>query len=152
MPASFTAEIFIIGINPYVLLPKDVLLDIFKQAKKDKGPIPVKGKMNNHSFIQTLVKYKGEWRLYLNTPMRKATQLDVGDMATFQLEFDASERMIPMHPKLEKAFKKYKQARATFDALPPYRQKEIKRYLGFLKSEETIDRNIEKVIEMLLSE
>lgn len=152
MPASFTAEIFIIGINPYVLLPKDVLLDIFKQAKKDKGPIPVKGKMNNHSFIQTLVKYKGEWRLYLNTPMRKATQLDVGDMATFQLEFDASERMIPMHPKLEKAFKKYKQARATFAALPPYRQKEIKRYLGFLKSEETIDRNIEKVIEMLLSE
>jgi len=152
MPASFTAKIFIIGVNPYVLLPQAVLLDIFKQAKKDKGPIPVKGKMNEHSFIQTLVKYQGKWRLYLNTPMRKATKLDVGDSATFQLEFDASERIVPMHPKLDKAFKKYKQAKTNFDILPPYRQKEIKRYIGFLKSEESVDRNIEKVIEMLLSQ
>lgn len=152
MSATFTAKIFIIGVNPYVLLPEAVLKDIFNQAKKDKGPIPVKGKMNDHAFIQTLVKYKGKWRLYLNTPMRKATKLNVGDMAIFQLEFDVSERIVPMHPKLENAFKKYKKAKVNFEALAPYRQKEIKRYLGFLKNEETINKNIEKVIEMLLSE
>lgn len=152
MPASFTAKIYIIGVNPYVLLPKSVLQHIFKQARKDKGPIPVKGKMNDHAFIQHLVKFKGKWRLYLNTPMRKATKLNVGDSATFQLEFDAEERIIPIHPKLADAFKKYKQAKTNFDALPPYRQKEIKRYLGFLKNEETVTRNIEKVIEMLMSQ
>ena len=42
---SFKANIEIIGINPYVLLPDKVLLALFKQAGKDKGPIPVKGKI-----------------------------------------------------------------------------------------------------------
>ncbi|MEI9935362.1 MAG: hypothetical protein WDM71_11065 [Ferruginibacter sp.] len=43
------------------------------QAGKDKGHIPVKGKLDGHAFIQTLVKYSGKWRLYLNGPMRKAS-------------------------------------------------------------------------------
>jgi Domain of unknown function (DUF1905)/Bacteriocin-protection, YdeI or OmpD-Associated len=151
MAGSFTAKIYIIGVNPYVLLPKDILLGIFKEANKDKGPIPVKGTINGHKFIQTLVKYSGKWRLYLNTPMRKATKLSVGDIATFQLEFDSEERKIPMHPKLSEAFSKYNNAKTCFDTLPPYRQKEIVRYMSFLKSEESVERNIEKVIEMLVS-
>ena len=42
----FNAQIQIIGINPYVLLPDEVLDGIFTQAKKDKGPMPVKGFVN----------------------------------------------------------------------------------------------------------
>src|SRR4030095_3656200 len=97
---SFRAKIQIIGINPYVLPPAAVLKEIFKQAGKDKGPIPVKGKLNGHPFIQNLIKYSDKWRLYLNTRMRKGANADVGDIAKVELEFDTVERKIFMHPKL----------------------------------------------------
>ena len=146
---SFSAKIQKIGINPYVLLPAGVLKEIFRQAGKSKGPIPVKGSINGHPFIQTLVKYAGKWRLYLNTPMRKAAGIDVGDTGSFELEFDPAERTLEMHPELKKALAKNKEAQKTFDALPPSRQKEIIRYIGFLKTEESLHRNIQKVIGFL---
>jgi hypothetical protein len=77
--SSFSAIIKIIGINPYVLLPQKVLNEIFKKAGKKIGPIPVKGKFNGHPYQQTLVRYSGKWQLYLNTAMRKAAGIDVGD-------------------------------------------------------------------------
>ena len=85
---SFSAKIYKIGANPYVLLPSAVLKQLFIQAGKDKGPIPVCGTLNGHKFIQTLVKYSGKWRLYLNTPMRKAANLDVGDVAKIEIQYD----------------------------------------------------------------
>jgi hypothetical protein len=57
---SFSAKIFKIGINPYVLLPAAILKEIFKQAGKNKGPIPVCGTINEKKFTQTLVKYSGK--------------------------------------------------------------------------------------------
>src|ERR1043165_1724233 len=126
---SFSAKIQIIGVNPYVLLPPKVLQGVFEQAGKDKGPIPVKGAMDGHPYIQTLVKYSGKWRLYLNTPMRKAADKDVGDTIDVTIEYDPEKRTVATPPKLQSALKKDKAAKATFDALPPSRQKELVRYI-----------------------
>ena len=145
----FTAKINIIGINPYVLLPAAVLKEIFKQAGKDKGPIPVRGKLNNHSFIQTLVKYSGKWRLYLNSPMRRGANADVGDTIKVDIEFDAKERTITMHPKLEDALNKNTMAKLAYEKLRASRQKEITRYLNSLKTEESVDRNIKRALAFL---
>ena len=108
------------------------------------------GKMNGHGFLQTLVKYAGHWRLYLNTPMRKAAGINVGDIALFDIEFDPVERTIAMHPKLLFAFAKNKPAKTTFDKLPPYRQKEILRYTANLKTDASVQKNVAKIIEHLL--
>ena len=102
---KFSAEIQIIGVNPFVFLPDTVLASIFKEANKDKGKIPVKMKIEGHEFIQTLIKYSGHWRLYLNTPMRKIAKKEVGDTANFEIAFDSEERVIPMYPKLVKGIK-----------------------------------------------
>ena len=149
---SFSAKIYKIGVNPYVLLPLNVLKNLFKQAGKEKGHIPVKGKLNGHEFTQTLVKYSGKWRLYLNTPMRKNAGIDVGDIAEVQIEYDVRERIIAMHPKLELALIKNKEAKKVFDALSPSRRKEIVRYISFLKTEESVDRNIKRAISFLQGE
>ena len=100
---SFSAKIFKIGINPYMLLPNAVLNDLFRESGKSKGPIPVRGTLNGKPFIQTLVKYRGKWRLYLNTPMRKAAGIDVGDVGVVKIEFDPAERTVSLHPELQKA-------------------------------------------------
>ena len=146
----FTAEIEIIGINPFVYLPDSVLKAIFIQAGKEKGKIPVKMKIDGHEFPQTLIKYSGHWRLYLNTPMRQAAKKEVGDKAVFEIRFDPEERIIPIHPKFTKALQENKDAQKIFDSLRPSLQLEIVRYLSFLKTEESIDRNVSKAINFLL--
>jgi hypothetical protein len=147
---TFSAKILIIGINPYILLPEDILKYIFQLSGKNKGPIPVKGKINRKPFIQTLVKYAGKWRLYLNTPMRISAGIDVGDTGKFQITYDPDPRILNTHPKFEKALSKNKKAKAGFDILAPSRQKEIIRYINGLKTEESLERNIQKAIVHLI--
>ena len=146
----FRAKIEIIGINPFVYLPENVLKSIFSQANKDKGKIPVRLKIDGHEFIQTLIKYSGHWRLYLNTPMRKAAKKDVGDSADFEVNFDPEKRNISMHPKLKKALQENKAAKKIFDNLAPSLQLEIIRYLSRLKTEASIDKNVLRAIHFLL--
>jgi hypothetical protein len=149
-PKPFTAEIEIIGINPFVFVPKEALNYVFHQAGKDKGQLPVTMKIDGHEFKQTLVKYAGDWRLYLNTPMRKAAGKAVGDTASFEIEFDTEVRLLTIHPKLVKALAKNKAAKEIFDSLAPYLQKEIVRYIDNLKTEESIDKNVKQAIQFLL--
>ncbi len=147
---QFKAKIEIIGVNPYVLLPSKVLTTIFKQAEKDKGPIPVCGTIDGNKYIQTLVKYSGKWRLYINGPMLKTSKKKVGDTIVIQIEFDPIERVIPFHPKLELALKNNQEAKTIFDQLSPSLQKEIIRYISFLKTEVSVDKNVTKAIQFLL--
>lgn len=148
---SFHAKIMIIGINPYVLLPLSVLNDIFQKAGKDKGAIPVRLKIAGENFIQTLVKYSGKWRLYLNGPMRKAAGKGVGDMIEIQIDFDAEPRKTPVHPSLKKAFRENKTAKEEFYKLSLSRQKEILRYINYLKSEESVEKGIKRTIDQLMA-
>jgi hypothetical protein len=147
---TFKAKINIIGINPFVLLPPVVLKNIFKQSLKDKGPIPIRGTIDGHPYIQTLVKYSGKWRLYINGPMLKAAQKKVGDSVEIKIEFDPVARVITIHPKLEEALRKNIKAKTAFDGLPPSRQKEIIRYISFLKTEAAVERNITRAVQFLL--
>lgn len=147
---SFSAPIEIIGINPYVLLPEKALDALFKSAGRDKGPIPVKIKVDGHSFTQTLVKYRSHWRLYINGPMLKAAGKDVGDSIRVHIAFDNTPPEVAMPLPLEKALARNKKARKAFESLAPSRRKEIMRYIGFLKSKEAIRNNVEKAIAHLL--
>ena len=146
----FTAEIFKIGINPYVIPPAAVLQDLFQEAGKVKGPIPVTILLNKTAFPQTLVRYAGEWRLYLNSAMRIALQKDVGDIIEVSIAFDPVPRTIAMHPKLKLALQKNKRAKSVFEALIPSYQKEIVRYISHLKTEDAVEKNVAKAIQHLL--
>ena len=146
---SFKANINSIGVNPYVLLPSLALKYIFQKAGREKGAIPVKLKIGGKNFIQNLVKYSGKWRLYLNTPMRKVAAKNVGDIIDIQIDVNAKPGTTPMHPQLKKAFSENKEAKAAFDKLRPSRQKEILKYINFLRSAESVDKNIQRAIAKL---
>ena len=149
----FSDTIDIIGVNPYVVVPDQILEALFAQAgKKPAGPLPVCGKLNGHPFIQTVVKFSGLWRLYLNMPMRKAAGIDVGDRAEVELQFDPEPRDYPMHPRLAEALEQNEVAMAAFEKLSPSRQKEIVRYIAHLKSEERVAHNVARAIRFLCGE
>ncbi len=82
--------------------------------------------------------------------MSKAAGKDVGNTATFSIAYDPADRSLTMHPKLQAAIAQNKKAKAVFDTLPASRQKEIVRYISFLKPEESIDRNVTRAIQFLL--
>jgi len=146
---SFSAKIDIIGINPFVHVPEKILNWLFKQANKHKGPIPIKGFINDSPYKQTLVKYGGEWRLYINTTMLKDSPKRLGETIKLTIEFDPDDRTIPMHPGLKKALLNNKEANARFNGLPPSRRHEIVRYISSLKTTASIEKNIERAINFL---
>lgn len=146
---NFTAVIYKLGINPAVDPPDGVLAAVFEQAGKSKGPIPVCGFINCAEFVQTLVKYGGKWRLYINSEMLKASGLKVGDTAQIEIEFDKRPRETPFPPEFEMALADDKDAARAFLALTPSRRKEILTYLGHLKTDESRRRNVKKIIAQL---
>jgi hypothetical protein len=147
---KFKATIGIIGANPFVYIPEDILGDIFRQAGKDKGFIPIKGTVNNKPYKQTLVKYKGSWRLYINTTILKNSPKRIGEEIDVTIAFDPVKRTIDPHPKLLGALENNIKAKNVFDGLSPSKRNEIIRYISFLKSEESIDRNVKRAIDFLL--
>jgi hypothetical protein len=147
---SFKAKLEIIGINPFVFVPARVLTVIFKDAGKYKGHIPVSGSVNSKPYAQTLLKYKGDWRLYINTSMLPHSPKRIGEIISVSIKYDPKERIIKPHPKLVKSLKENIAAKRKFDSLVPSRRKEIVRYIANLKTEKSIDENIKKAINHLL--
>ena len=90
--------------------------------------------------------------LYLAGPVRKVSASKVGDTVTIDLRFDAAYRNGPMHPMPEwfrRPLAADRSAKRGWDALAPSRQKEILRYLSWLKSPEARERNVTKAIRVL---
>lgn len=146
----FTAKVDILGINPFVFLPKNVLQAIFKQAGKSKSPIPVSGTVNGKPYRQTLVKYAGEWRLYINLDMLNNSTKRIGEEIEVSIEYDPEDRTIKANPKLIDALNENQAAKQAFDSLQPSLQQEIIRYISFLKTEKSINNNIMKAVDFLL--
>lgn len=66
-----------------------------------------------------------------------------------ELEFDNEPRIVSMSQQLTTALAKNKQAQIAFEKLSPSRQREINRYLASLRTEESVERNVEKIIRFL---
>lgn len=145
MRQSFRAVIYKTGINLCV----DVPLKVTAKMKAMNGYIPIKGTINDHPFIQTLVPVKNKaYRLFVNGPMLKATGLKQDEKAGFTIEQDDAERKEPFPPAFKKALAVAGLIK-TFAQLTAGRQKEILRYLNQLKTKESLERNIDKVIGQL---
>jgi hypothetical protein len=152
MKNYFTAKLEIIGINPFVFIPEDILNEIFETSGKNKSPIPVQGTVNGKEFKQNLMKYLGEWRLYINMIMLKDSPKRIGETIEVFVEFDNSDRTIPIHPQLDKAIRENPVTLQNFENLIPSRKLELIRYINNLKTEASIQRNIEKIIRHLKGE
>ena len=150
--SHFKARLEIIGINPFVFLPEEILNEIFKKSGKNKSPIPVKGFVNDQEFRQNLMKYLGEWRLYINLTMLKNSPKRIGEMLDISIEYNDEPRIHLIHPDLDKAIKENPVTVKNFENLIPSRKNELIRYINNLKTETAVQKNIEKIIRHLKGE
>ncbi len=142
---TFRARIGKVGFNPYVDVPSRV-----SETFGIRGNVPVRGTLDGVDFHSTLVPTGGmRHRLYVNGEMRASAGVDVGDEVRFALEYDDEPRRVPVPPALAAALDADDRASAAFDGLLPSRRKEILRYLNSLKTPESLERNIAKVIRNL---
>ena len=146
----YKSELKIIGVNPYVDVPEDLLQSLFVASGKTKGHIPITGKVNGNPYTQTLVKFSGEWRLYINTTMLKNSPKRIGEIIELSVRFDPKPRTIEEPAQFIAAEKKKKKAQMVFETLSPSRQHEIIRYLAGLKSDTALQKNIPRAINFLL--
>jgi len=153
----FSGKVLIINGNPYVRPPDSILEGIFHQAGKKTSPIPIRGKINDAPFQQSLVRYQGDWRLYVNIIMARAAKLHfsksiteiIGREATIEIEFEPHPPTYEMVSFFKEALVKNPVAKANWEKLTPSRQKEILRYFSWLKSDEAKERNLKKVMQVL---
>ena len=146
----FQAIIKLIGINPYVSVPEAILENIFIQAGRNRSPIPIHGLINEKPFTQTLVKFQGEWRLYINTLMLKNSPKHIGETVHLIINFNSTPPKFTPPPSFLKALADNPQAKEVFDKLPTYLQKEINKYLTSLKTQTSLDLNINRAVQFLL--
>lgn len=144
---NFKARIYKNGINAAV----DVPVEVTQGMVADKGYIRIKGTINGFGFTQTLVPVKDAlYRLFVNIPMLKGGNASIGSIAEFAIaqDFTKKEDYYPMVPQLAERLQAENLTNA-FDALSPSRKKDILKYLGYIKTDETLQKNIEKVILQL---
>ena len=146
---SFSADLDIVAGNPFVFVPQDILEVLFERAGKSKGPIPIRGFVNRTPFQQTLVRFRGAWRLYINMTMLPDSPRRVGERLDLSIAFDPSDRTIEPHPLWVTALEEDDAARRVYDGLPPSRRKEIIRYISQLKTDESVRRSVSRAIKFL---
>jgi hypothetical protein len=112
--------------------------------------VQVDAKVNKHSFKANLVPLgKGKFRLYLHGIIRKKANVGVGDVVKIRLKEDLKPRAEKMHELLAEELKQDQLMKNNWKKLRPSRKKEILRYLNNLKTEESLKRNVAKVVRML---
>lgn len=146
---SFRAPLHLVGINPFVFVPPVILKRIFTDAGKEKGAIPIHGTINKKPYRQTLVKYRGHWRLYVNTSMLANSPKRIGETIAVSVAFDPKDRTVPIHPLLKTALKKNARAKRAYEQQTPSRKKEINRYLHALKTKEALEQNVTRAVQFL---
>ena len=143
----FKAEIYKTGINFCVDVPKNIT----SEMTATKGYISIKGTVNKYQFKKSLVPVKnGLYRLFVNIPTLKGANTAVGRSADFEIEqdFNVVKKVYPVPQTLTEQLKKRKLFE-DFNNLSESRKKDILKYLSFIKTEETLQKNIGKLLSQL---
>lgn len=81
--------------------------------------------------------------------MLELSRKRIREIIELTISFDPEDRRIEMHPALKAATDQNKTAKSVFEQLMSSRQKEIVRYISYLKTEEKIMENVAGAINFL---
>lgn len=144
----FRATICRQGPNPYIDVPQSVSRAFEAYARA--GRVSVVGRLNKAPIRATLIPARrGRHRLFVNSGMRSAAGVGVGDTVRFELR-PTKPDSVPLPADVAAYFRKTNSARRAFQALPPSHRRELLRYIDDARTPETRRRRIEKSIAHVL--
>lgn len=149
----------------HVDVPDDVARALVKEithgagAKKWRKPtrsaqpkyIPVVAIVNGKSARVTLVPAGGgRYRMQINTALRKAARVDVGEVVSVELRIDRASRNLPVPADLRAGLKPHTKAWKAFELLAPGHRRHFIEWFDSAKSAEARRRRLGRAIDILL--
>lgn len=147
MKHSFKAKIYSVGINWCVDVPRRIT----KQLTAERGHIKIKGQINGFTFTKTLMPVKSSpYRLFVNQAMMKGGGTALGKTAAFKIEQNPNKAIKKYAaPKLLIEQLNKNKLTSDFNNLTPSRKKDILKYLSYIKTTETLSKNVDKLVKQL---
>lgn len=147
MTMSFKAKIYKTGINACA----DVPGKITSKMTPTNGRIKITGTINDFAFTKTLMPVKNKpYRLFVNQAMLKGAQTVIGKTALFSIKqnFNIIRKEYPIPEVLIKQLRE-ENLFSKFNDLTNSKKNEILKYLSYVKTEKTMQKNINTLIKKL---
>jgi hypothetical protein len=146
----FSAPIVKLGINACVNVPEKIVKNLLAAAGKKSAPVQVKCVLNGVDFDANVVRYSGDWRLYLNMVTRRNAGCDIGDKVKIHLAYDPSIRMPPMPEQFQQALRGNSDLQKAWRLRPSAKRREILESLNGKQSNAELAHSIAETIELLV--
>jgi hypothetical protein len=138
----FAGSIYKVGVIRYVDVPREV-------SKKFGGGahVPVAGTVEGVPVRTTLVsRGKGAYRMAIHGTIRKKLRADCGAVVDIAIQLDEESREPELPPALALALRNAPKAQRRFRALTTALRRQIVRYLTDVKSQETLERRVSRLV------
>jgi hypothetical protein len=117
-----------------------------------KARVPVRGTINGFPFRSSLMPMGGCHRMVVNKTIRDGAGVKAGDTVKVVMERDDATRVVEVPPALKKAIAGNRVAQEKWKKLSHTHQKEMAISIRDAKQEETRQRRLAKVMEVLNSD
>ena len=114
-----------------------------------KARVPVRGTINGFPFRSSLMPMGGCHMMVVNRTMRAGAGVKAGDTVSVVMERDDSPRTVDPPAVLKKEMAKSKAARESWEERSFTHKKEMARWILEAKREETRDRRLQEVVDIL---
>ena len=114
-----------------------------------RGRVPIRGTINGFAFRSSLMPCGGPHMMPVNKALCKGAAAQPGDMVEVVMERDVEERTVEPPAELKKQLEKNKKAQARWEQLAFTHKKEMANSILGAKQEETRNRRLAKVMEVL---
>jgi hypothetical protein len=114
-----------------------------------RGRVPVRGTINGFAFRSSLMPMGGCHMMPVNKTLRTGAGVEPGDIADVIMERDEEKRTVETPSALKEALAKNKTAKANWEKLAYTHAKEMAVWINDAKKEETQQRRLVKVIQVL---
>ncbi len=133
------------GSSVAALKPPFDVVEVFQR----KGRVPVKGTINGFPFRSSLMNMGDGHMMVVNADLRAGAKCQAGDSVSVVMELDTEERKVELPPYLKKLIAGEPGAKEAWEKLSFTNQKEHVRAIEGAKREETREKRIAAMMEML---
>ncbi len=141
---KFKTTIFQKGNNLGIEVPETVI----EQLGAGKRP-PIIVDIKNYAYKSTVGVMDGKFLIPLSSEHRKKVQVTGGEAVEINLELDKEQRRIDLPKSLADRLVSNKTAKDFFDTLSPSNKKKIVALVESAKTEDTLNKRLEKIIANL---
>ena len=133
------------GSSVAALKPPFDVVEVFQR----KGRVPVKGTINGFPFRSSLMNMGDGHMMVVNAELRAGAKCKAGDTVSVVMELDTEERKVELPAYLKKIINADPKTKEAWDKLSFTHQKEHVRAIEDAKREETREKRIAAMLDML---